>query len=194
MTSQVRLARGVGWLVPLLVLLVPAVARCETPPSPRSTRLLATTSKADTPVVANPFTVVVTGSRQSIPLRLNPAATTVIGAATLARMPRGTALEEALFTLPGARVDNQADGERVHLSVRGQGILTERGIRGIKVLMDGLPLNDPTGIAPDLYDVDWSTVNRLELLRGPAAALYGGGGSGGVLNLFTADPAEGGAP
>jgi iron complex outermembrane receptor protein len=78
----------------------------------------------------------------------------------------------------------------VHLSIRGQGILTERGIRGIKVLLDGLPLNDPTGTAPDLYDVDWATVDRVEVLRGPAGALYGGGGSGGVVSIATRDGAD----
>ena len=110
-------------------------------------------------------------------------------------MPRGVAAEEALQGVPGVRIDNQADGERVHISIRGQGVLTESGIRGIKVLMDGLPLNDPLGVAPDLFDVDWSTVDRVEVLRGPAAAFYGGGGSGGVINITTRDggpgPAQG---
>ena len=44
------------------------------------------------------------------------------------------AAEEALARVPGVRIDNQADGERVHISIRGQGVLTESGIRGIKVL------------------------------------------------------------
>jgi iron complex outermembrane receptor protein len=148
---------------------------------------LLATAPQDTPVVVNPFTVIVTAARQNIPLRDNPAATTVIQARDLASMPRGVAAEEALAGVPGVRVDNQADGERVHISIRGQGVLTESGIRGIKVLMDGLPLNDPTGVAPDLFDVDWSTVDHLEVLRGPAAALYGGGGSGGVINIVTRD-------
>jgi len=59
------------------------------------------------------------------------------------------------------------------------------GIRGIKVLLDGIPLNDPTGFVPDLYDVDWATVDRIEVLRGPASSLYGGGGSGGIINITT---------
>lgn len=84
-------------------------------------------------------------------------------------------------------MDNQADGERVHTSIRGQGLLTERGIRGIKVLLDGVPLNDPTGFAPDLFDVDWSTIQQIEVIRGPASALYGGGAAGGVLNIVTQD-------
>jgi len=157
-------------------------------------RLLAT-APADTPVVLNPFTVFVEASRQSIPLKDNPAATTVIRARDLAGMPRGVAADEALRGVPGVRIDNQADGKRVHISIRGQGVLTESGIRGIKVLMDGLPMNDPTGVAPDLFDVDWSTVDHVEVLRGPAGAFYGGGGSGGVINIVTRDgrsgPAQG---
>ena len=88
---------------------------------------------------------------------------------------------------PGVKVDNQADGERVHLSIRGQGILTERGTRGIKALVDGIPLNDPSGFVPDFFDIDWATVHRIEILRGPAAAFYGSGSSGGILNILTRD-------
>jgi iron complex outermembrane receptor protein len=129
--------------------------------------------------------IVVTAMRTSIPLRLNPGATTVVGVRNLAEMPRGVAVDEAVRLVPGVKVDNQADGERVHLSIRGQGILSERGIRGVKVLLDGLPLNDPTGFAPDLYDVDWDNVERIEVLRGPGASLYGGGSTAGVINIAT---------
>ena len=91
-----------------------------------------------------------------------------------------------LFDLyPGVRIDNQHNGERVHLSIRGQGILTERGLRGIGVMIDGIPVNDPSGFASDLYDVDWATVNDIEVLRGPVAGLYGGSGSAGMLNIQT---------
>ncbi len=135
--------------------------------------------------------VVVTAPRQDIPLKENPAATTVVDRSTLSAMPRTIAADEALAGVPGVKVDNQANGERVHLSIRGQGILTEHGIRGIKVLLDGIPLNDPTGFVPDLYDVDWATVGRIEVLRGPASSLYGGAGSGGIINIATLDGGPG---
>ncbi len=131
--------------------------------------------------------VVVTAPRMDIPLKQTPAATTVLEETALENMPRSVAAEEALRLAPGVKVDNQADGERVHLSIRGQGILTERGIRGIRVNLDGLPLNDPTGFAPDLFDVDWSTVRRIEVFRGPAGSLYGASSSGGVINIETRD-------
>ena len=129
--------------------------------------------------------ITVTAPRVEIALKANPAATTVIETQILQTMPRTIAIDEALKLAPGVKVDNQADGERVHLSIRGQGILTERGTRGIKTLVDGIPLNDPSGFVSDFFDIDWATVNRIEVLRGPAAAFYGSGSSGGILNILT---------
>jgi iron complex outermembrane receptor protein len=132
--------------------------------------------------------IMVTAPRMEIPLRENPGATSVVGAETIQEtMTKSIAADEALKLVPGVKVDNQADGERVHLSIRGQGLLTETGIRGIKVLLDGLPLNDPSGFAPDLFDVDWATVQRVEVFRGPTSALWGGGGAGGVISIVTRD-------
>jgi iron complex outermembrane recepter protein len=132
-------------------------------------------------------TIVITATRIGMPLRETPAAISVVGAEALAAMARGIAVDETMRLVPGVKVDNQANGKRVHLSIRGQGILSERGIRGTKVILDGLPLNDPSGFATDFYDVDWSTVDRIEVVRGPGASLYGGGSSAGVLNIRTAD-------
>jgi iron complex outermembrane receptor protein len=130
-------------------------------------------------------TVVVTASRIEMPLNETPAAIALIPGESLQAMPRGIGAEEALRLVPGIKIDNQADGERVHLSIRGQGLLTERGIRGVKIFLDGLPLNDPTGFAPDLFDVDWDSVQHIEVFRGTASALYGGGAAGGVINIDT---------
>jgi iron complex outermembrane receptor protein len=144
------------------------------------------------PLVRLSEAVTVTATRVDIPLKENPAATTTVGQDVLQTLPRGIAAEEGLLTVPGVKVDNQANGERVHLSMRGQGILTERGIRGIQVLLDGIPVNDPSGFAPDLYDVDWTAVDRIDVVRGPVGFLYGGGSSGGVVSIRTR--AGGGTP
>ncbi len=129
--------------------------------------------------------VVVTGSRMTLPLKEIPFSTSIVGSEAIQTVPRGVAMDEPLKLVPGVKVDNQANGSRVHLSIRGQGILTERGIRGIKILLDGLPLNDPTGFAPDFFDVDYAAVDRIEVLRGLAASIYGGGASGGIINIAT---------
>lgn len=127
--------------------------------------------------------ITVTANRIPVTLKKTPGAISFVSKTTLSSMPKTIGAEEALRLVPGVRVDNQHDGERVHISIRGQGILTENGLRGIGVLLDGIPINDPSGFAPDLYDVDWATIQKIEVLRGPSAGLYGSSGSAGVLNI-----------
>lgn len=129
--------------------------------------------------------VTISANRTPFILKTNPGAVSLVTSDMLSIMPKSTAAEEALRLVPGVRIDNQHNGERVHLSIRGQGILTERGLRGIGVMIDGIPVNDPSGFAPDLYDVDWGTVSKIEVLRGPVAGLYGGGGAAGMINITT---------
>jgi iron complex outermembrane recepter protein len=130
--------------------------------------------------------VIVTAGRIPLALLKNTGAASIVTLHELKSMPRFAAVDEALRLVPGVRIDNQANGSRVHMSVRGQGILSERGLRGIKVLIDGIPVNDPTGFAADLYDVDWPAVSTIEVLRGPSASLYGGSSNAGILNITTA--------
>lgn len=141
--------------------------------------------KEKTADTINLKTVTVTSNRVAINLIKNPGAITLVTPEELKLMPKSVAAEEALRLVPGVRIDNQHNGERIHLSIRGQGILTERGLRGIGVMIDGIPVNDPSGFAPDLYDVDWGTIQKIEILRGPLAGLYGGSGAAGMINIST---------
>jgi iron complex outermembrane recepter protein len=129
----------------------------------------------------------VTANRLPFMLKKNPGAISYVTPEILSIMPKTIAADEALRLVPGVRIDNQHTGERVHISIRGQGILTERGLRGIGVILDGIPVNDPSGFAPDLYDVDWATVKDIEVLRGPVTGLYGAGGAAGTINITTND-------
>jgi len=129
--------------------------------------------------------VVISANRMPIVLKKTPCAISLVTPKMLTIMPKTIGAEEALRLVPGIRIDNQHNGERVHMSIRGQGILTERGLRGIGIVLDGIPINDPSGFAPDLYDVDWGTVQNIEVLRGPSAGLYGSSGAAGILNITT---------
>lgn len=141
--------------------------------------------RPDTLEYQYPTEITVTAPRLTIPVKETPFPVSIMTRENLRTVPRGVAADEPLKLVPGVKVDNQANGARVHLSIRGQGILTERGIRGIRILLDELPLNDPTGFAPDFFDVDFSTVERVEVLRGPSASIYGGSAAGGILNIVT---------
>ena len=173
-------------LAPLLALTALGARAATAQITPDSLRR-DTIRAVDSLFAARLAAIVVTASRIDVPLRENPAATKVVTSDVLNAMPRGIAVDEAVGLVPGVKVDNQADGKRVHLSIRGQGILSEHGIRGTKVLLDGLSLNDPSGFASDFYDVDWPTVVMVQVQRGPEASLYGGGSSAGVLSITTAD-------
>lgn len=142
-------------------------------------------SNNDSIKIKNLGEVVITANRIPFTLKSNPGAISIVTPQNLCNIPKGIGAEEALKFVPGVRIDNQHDGERVHLSIRGQGILTERGLRGVGVIIDGIPENDPSGFAPDLYDVDWNSLKKIEVLRGPAAGLYGGGAAAGVINITT---------
>ncbi len=93
-------------------------------------------------------------------------------------------LHETFRDLPGVWVNDRghfALGER--LVVRGMGWRSPFGVRGVQVLLDGIPLTLPDGQA--FMDVaDPLFVRRAELIRGPSS-LFWGNGSGGVLFLNT---------
>jgi outer membrane cobalamin receptor len=134
--------------------------------------------------------VVITALRTSTPLKEIPAAITVVNDNQINAMSKSIAADEALRLVPGVKVDNGTGGSRVHIYIRGMGVLSETGYRGIQVLIDGISVNDPAGYAPDLYDVDWNTVKSVEIVKGLAASMYGGCATGGVININTFDGGE----
>ncbi|MGE5424175.1 MAG: TonB-dependent receptor family protein [Syntrophothermus sp.] len=147
--------------------------------------LNAQEAKKDSLRVRDISGIEVTAVRSKIPLREIPAGISIVGADQLKKFSKTIAADEALRLVPGVRIDNGTSGSRVHLYIRGQGVLTETGFRGVGVLIDGIPVNDPAGFAPDLFDVDWATVSSIEVVKGLAASLYGTGSTGGVLNITT---------
>jgi iron complex outermembrane receptor protein len=69
------------------------------------------------------------------------------------------------------------------LSMRG----VPRGMRTL-VLVDGLPLNNALSGAIDVASIPVSEIERVEVVRGPMSALYGGHAMGGVINYITVIP------
>ncbi len=106
-------------------------------------------------------------------------------ARALRRGQSTVALEEALGNIPGVVVSNRYNfATDSRLSIRGAGSRANFGMRGVKVLLDGVPQSLPDGQS-QLTNVDLAAMSRVEVLRGSASSLYGNG-SGGVL-AFTSD-------
>jgi len=98
-------------------------------------------------------------------------------------------LEEAVAALPGVQIQNRynfAVGER--LAVRGYGSRAQFGVRGVRVLVDGVPATVADG-QTTLDHLDVATLGRVEAMRGPGASLYGNA-AGGVLHFETRAPAS----
>lgn len=91
-------------------------------------------------------------------------------------------LAEALRQVPGLRlVQSGGLGQNASLFIRGA------ASRHVLVLLDGVPLNDPSepNGAFNFGNELLGDIERIEVLRGPASALYGSGALGGVVNLVT---------
>ncbi|MDR8391006.1 TonB-dependent receptor [Aliifodinibius sp. S!AR15-10] len=98
-------------------------------------------------------------------------------------------MDDLFDQVPGIWVndrENYALGERI--TVRGIGWRAQFGVRGIQVVMDGVPLTMADGQAM-LTVVDPIFIRRAELIRGPSS-MFWGNSSGGVLYLNTTPPAN----
>jgi len=131
--------------------------------------------------------VVVTASRtEQLSFDL-PASIDVIGADQIgAAQPRVNA-SEALAAVPGLVAQNRQNyAQDLQISSRGFGARSAFGVRGVRLIADGVPATMPDGQGQAAtFNLDLA--ERIEVLRGPFSALYGNH-SGGVIQLFTHDP------
>ena len=96
-------------------------------------------------------------------------------------------LDELLLHLPGVTVSNRGNPTQdPRIAIRGFGSRSAFGVRGIRVLRDGIPLTLPDGQTPVDY-LDLESVGSIEVIRGSASALYGNA-AGGVIDIRTSDP------
>jgi outer membrane cobalamin receptor len=125
--------------------------------------------------------VVVTATRIPTLVVDIPAGVTVIDRQTIEAQGYVT-LSDALATVPGLRV-SQSGGPGGNASVFMRGTDSNH----VLVLRDGMPLNDASDSSGAFnFGIDTlSDIERIEVIRGPMAALYGSGAIGGVINLIT---------
>jgi iron complex outermembrane receptor protein len=131
--------------------------------------------------------VVVTGSRAEHLSFDLPASIDVINAEQIgAAQPRVNA-SEALAAVPGLVAQNRQNyAQDLQISSRGFGARSAFGVRGVRLIADGIPATMPDGQGQAAtFDLDLA--ERIEVLRGPFSALYGNH-SGGVIQLFTREP------
>lgn len=127
-----------------------------------------------------PDSIIVTAHRYPEHVTMSGRRVAVWTAADLDRLPV-SGYDELLRTVAGVEVLSRGGfGVQSDISMRGS------TFNGVLVLLDGLRLNDPmTGHFLADLPVPMSEIARVEVVRGPAAAVYGPDALGGVIQLFT---------
>lgn len=107
----------------------------------------------------------------------------IIGPRVLERFSPST-FTNAVNTVPGVRMEERSPGS-YRFSVRGSLLRSPFGVRNVKFYWNGIPFTDANGNTP-LNSLDYSSVGRMEVIKGPGSSLYGAG-TGGVVLLSTAN-------
>src|SRR5437762_6430087 len=122
--------------------------------------------------------IIVTATRVPMNQSALPVAVTVITGVEL-RLRGITTVADALNDVTSASVVQSGS----------QGATTQLFLRGgeskyVKVLIDGVPANDPGGVY-DFASLTTDNIDRIEVVRGPASVVYGADAVTGVVNVIT---------
>ena len=160
----------------------------------KKTKLSLLTQSVLTVVAANAYhtgvsaqtldEVVVSASRAAQRSFDAPAAVQSVDRATIEGAGPQVNLSESLNRVPGLTILNRQNyAQDLQVSIRGFGARSAFGIRGVRMLVDGIPSTTPDGQGQS-SSVSLTSTDRIEVLRGPLAQLYGNA-AGGVIQAFT---------
>src|SRR5437762_5094836 len=136
--------------------------------------------------VAQDDVVVITATRQPQPSLEIPASVDRIYADEIREGRPQVNLSESLGRVPGIVVQNRQNyAQDLQISSRGFGARSTFGVRGIRLIADGIPATMPDGQG-QASTFSLGSAERIEVLRGPFTALYGNA-SGGVIAVDTMD-------
>lgn len=129
-------------------------------------------------------TIVVTATRTEMSLKETPSSVEVVDHKRLEQTQAKT-LRDALKTALGVNIFNDFQG-RSNISIRGS------ESRHVLIMIDGKRLSGEMSYnSANAWEVDrirMEDVERVEIIRGPAGALYGSDAMGGVINVITRQP------
>jgi len=118
-----------------------------------------------------------------------PASVFTVDADTLRNSGAQVNISDVLNRAPGVVALNRNNyAQDIQISIRGFGARSAFGLRGIRLITDGIPASMPDGQG-QASTVSMTSTDRMEVLTGPLAQLYGNA-SGGVIQTFTREAGE----
>ena len=130
------------------------------------------------PITLQSGEVVVAGSRSGQSSMLSPVSVSFLSQVDLEQRNIFT-LDEALAYVPGVQMAG------TQINIRGSSGFTYGVGSRVMVLVDGVPILSPDAGDVKMDGLPFAQVERVEVVKGPGSALYGGGALGGVINLTT---------
>jgi len=146
-----------------------------------SAAALAAISCVITPVAAEEDAVVVTATRFVDSKRNLAVGVSVVSAEDI-RASASSSLAEVLAQFGLLHIRDNAGSPNQQLDLRGFGVT---GTENTLVLVDGVRLSENETTSPQLSSIPIESIERIEVLRGSGAVLYGGGAAGGTINIIT---------
>ena len=115
-------------------------------------------------------------SKASIPMSI-----TELDSASLPSSNQNLSIKEYLQTVPGVYVQNAYNfAQDARISIRGFGATAAFGIRGIKLIVDGIPETTPDGTG-QLDNLNLDLIDQMTIIRGTTSSLYGNAAGGAII-------------
>jgi len=130
---------------------------------------------------------VVTASRESEEALDVPATVAIITAAEIEASGKASVVQ-VLEDIAGVSFRSNSTEADAQVSMRGFG---ENSFGRVLVLVDGRKLNNPDMSGINWQSIQLSSIQRIEVLDGPSAVMYGSGAVGGVINIITKEKSDG---
>ena len=128
--------------------------------------------------------VVVTATRFKVSQQELPVGVTVITTEDIRNSTAAT-VPELLRQVPGIQVRDSSGSPNQQVDMRGFGIF---GDQNTLVLLDGQRISENEQASVNWTAIPLSSIERIEIMRGSGAVLYGGGATGGTINVITKAP------
>ena len=131
--------------------------------------------------------VIVTATRFEDRYLDKPVNVSIIAAEDIKNSTART-IPELLRQLPGIRTRDSSGSPNKQVDMRGFGI---SGDQNTLVLLDGVRISENEQTTVNWVGIPLNAIERIEILRGSGAVLYGGGATGGTINIITKTPMPG---